>query len=49
MSSVATLNRTMKNCEETEKSYNIKSGPFSKQQKALKPSLLEKFVSALAA
>lgn len=41
------------NCEQLwgnwKKLHYIKSEPFSKQQKALKPSLLEEFVSALAA
>jgi len=41
------------NCEKLwgnwKKLHYIKSGPFSKQQKTLKPSLLEEFVSARAA
>lgn len=41
------------NCEKLwgnwKKWHYFKSGPFFKQQKALKPSLLEEFVSVLAA
>jgi hypothetical protein len=46
--SVSTLNTTVKNREEIERSY-VQCGPFSKQQISLKRSPLEKLKSALAA
>jgi hypothetical protein len=46
--SVSTRNTFVKNHEETESCY-VQCGPFSKQQKSLKHSPLEKLESALAA
>jgi hypothetical protein len=45
---VPKLNPIVKNHGETERSF-AQCGPFSKQQKSLKSSLLEELESALAA
>jgi carbonic anhydrase/acetyltransferase-like protein (isoleucine patch superfamily) len=45
---LSTLNAIVKNHEETERRH-VQCGPFSKQQKTLKCSSLEKMESAVAA